>query len=250
MKTSQSPSKNFSQKGAGLLEYALLFGFVAAVFLVILSEGSFGDTIGNLFGSSGDSVASVEFNGGSSGGYGSSSGTNTTSASDFSAILTTSEILTAEESTPVTYKTLNWQEIDMGVQAMYSTVLRSDTPDKALTSETNLFGEIMKMTEGYLASTNAADGTKDWEKFLSTVENFRRRNNFSSSYQRGEENLSFQRLGNSNTFQVKYSDKENVIYYRLSPDANNVMQVETNSHKSYSEFFASIVKEKGWEYSK
>ena len=137
----------------------------------------------------------------------------------------------------------------MGVQAMYTTVLKSESADYALTSETNLFGEIMKMTEGYLASTNASDGTKDWEKFLSTIENFRKRNKFTSSYKRGEESLSIQRLGNSNTLQIKYSDKENVIYYRLSPDANNVMQVETNAHKSYSEFFSSIQKEKGWEYS-
>ena len=240
-------SENFSQKGQGLLEYALLFGFVIAVFLFAFSDGGFGETIGNLFGSSSDSVASVEFDSGNSGG--SSSGANATANSSSATPSTTSETSTAEESTPVTYKTLNWQEIDMGVQAMYTTVLKSESADYALTSETNLFGEIMKMTEGYLASTNASDGTKDWEKFLSTIENFRKRNKFTSSYKRGEESLSIQRLGNSNTLQIKYSDKENVIYYRLSPDANNVMQVETNAHKSYSEFFSSIQKEKGWEYS-
>ena len=251
-------SKNFSQKGHGLLEYAFLFGFVAAVFLIAFSDGGIGDTLGNLFGSSSDSVASVEFNGGKSGGAssGSNSGANGTSNSSSNsssvATSTTSETATAEESTPATYKTLNWQEIDMGVQGMYGTVLRSDTPDKAIVSEINLFGDVSAMVEGHLASTKAEDGLKDWQNFMSNIEKTQRRNNFKSSYKRGEETVTIERVGNSNAVQIKYADKENAIYYKLSPDANNVMQVETNSHKSYKEFFSSITNgvETGWVYNK
>lgn len=240
--------KNFSQKGHGLLEYALLFGFVAAVFLIGFSDGGIGDTIGNLFGSSSDSVSSVGFNSGKSGGA--SSGASSSSSSV--ATSTTSETSTAEESTPATYKTLNWQEIDMGIQAMYGTVLKSDTPDKAIVSEINLFGDVSAMVEGHLASTKAEDGLKDWQTFMSNIEKTQRRNNFKSSYKRGEETVTIERVGNSNAVQIKYADKENTIYYKLSPDANNVMQIETNSHKSYKEFFSSITNgvETGWEYNK
>ena len=160
------------------------------------------------------------------------------------------ETLTAEDISPPTYKTLNWMQINVGMQAMYGTVMNSDTPNKALVSEVNLFGEISAMTEGHLASTKAEDGTKDWENFLSSIERSQSRSGFASSYKRGEETIVIQRLGNSNAVQLRYSDGKEVIYYRLSPDANNVMQVETNSNKTYSQFMSPIVNSGGWEYNK
>ncbi|MBR4903203.1 MAG: hypothetical protein IKZ53_00865 [Selenomonadaceae bacterium] len=223
----------FSQKGQGLVEYALLFSFVFAIFIISFTKGGFSEAFESLFGRSSDAVESN---------YSNNTATETESF-DY-------ETLTEEDVVAPEYKTLNWQEINMGVQAMYNTVLRSDTADKAIISERNLFGQIMGMTEGYLASTKAEDGTKDWEDFLSMLDKFRSRNDFSSSYKRGEESITFQRLGNSNSFQVRYTDGKEVVYYRLSPDANNVMQVETNSNKSYSEFFQTIVNKGGWEYSK
>ena len=236
--------KKFSQKGQGLLEYALLFGFVAAVFLVVVTLGGFDIAIGSLVNDSGDSMAKVNSNSGSS-----------SSTSSFADATSNSN----ETETPV-YKTLNWQEIIDGVtqtrgtkESMYGTIIDKDkasnSPDKALTSEINLFGQIIGMTEGYLSSTKAEDGLKDWQTFMSRMEKLQKDYNFKSSYTRGEESIKIERLGNSNAVQIKYSDKENVIYYRISPDANNVMQVETNSSKSYAEFFASIKQEKGWSYS-
>lgn len=222
-----------SQKGQGLLEYALLFSFVFAIFIFSFMKGGFSEAFGSLFGHSSETVANNYSN----------DTTSETESFDY-------ETLTVDDIVPPTYKTLNWQEIDLGVQAMYTTVLKSDTADKALISERNLFGQIMAMTEGYLASTKAENGTKDWESFLSTLDKFRTRNDFNSSYKRGEESITFQRLGNSNTFQVRYTDGKEVVYYRLSPDANNVMQVETNSSKSYSDFFRTIVNKGGWEYDK
>ena len=242
-------SKNFRQKGQGLLEYALILGFAAAVFLIVFSDGGFGETIGNLFGNSSDSVASVEFNSGKSGGS-SSSGVTLTSDLDSDTTSFDYETLTAEDISTPTYQTRNWQEIIMGVPGMYSTVMGSDTPDKALVSETNLFGQIMNMTDGYLASTKAEDGLKDWQTFISNMEKAQSRNNFKSSYKRGEETITIKRMGNSNSVRITYSDGKEVIYYQLSPDANNVMQVETNSHKSYSDFFSPIVNRGGWSYDK
>ena len=236
MKTSNKPpTKILAQKGQGLLEYALILAFVAALAMFVF-KGGLGDAIKGSFDSASDTLAS----------------TNTLESDDDSSGEETSfdyETLTAEDIAP-TYKTLNWREIDLGVQSMYNTVLKSDTADKALVSETNLFGQISAMVENHLASTNAADGTKDWEAFIATVERMQKNNNVQSRYKRGEETIAIQRLGNSNSVQIRWSDGKEVVYYRLSPDANNVMQIETNSNLSYSQFFSPIVNSGGWEYDK
>lgn len=241
-------SKIFSQKGQGLLEYALLFGFVVAVFLIGFSEGGFGDTIGNLFGSSSESVASVEFDGGKSGGSSSSSGASSNSNSTSATPSASSETSTAEKSTPVTFKPLNWvQDVIPFANISYDTIANSRTPDDALRSEIGFFDTLLTFVDGGLASTNAADGTKDWESFLSMVKKTRK--NIPASYVRDEQKITVKTVGKD--LRITYSDKEGNYYYKLSPDANNVMQIETNTHKSYSEFFSSIKKNAdggGWKY--
>ena len=243
-----------SQKGAGLLEYALLFGFVAAVFLVGVVWGGFDGAIGSLVEDSGDSMAKVNSKSGSS------SSSSTTASSFADATLNEEKTSTADEIETPVYKTLNWQEIIDGVtktrgtkESMYGTIIdkdkESNSPDTALESEINLFGQIMAMTEGYLSSTKAEDGLKDWKTFMSSIERLQKDYNFTSSYKRGNETLKIERLGNSNAVQIVYSNKSSVTYYKLSPDANNVMQVETNSNKSYSEFAATVLKNGGWEYN-
>ena len=69
-----------------------------------------------------------------------------------------------------------------------------------------ILGDLAAMVEGHLASTNAADGTKDWENFMATIGNMQSQNNFSSSYSRGEESIAISRLGNSNTVQIRYTN--------------------------------------------
>ena len=248
MKTSREFSKKLSQKGAGMLEYALLFGFVVAVFLIVFSEGGFGDAVGNLFGSSGDSVNSVEFDSGSSSGGGSGSSSGSSSGSTSSAAETTSSESTAAE---VTYKPLNWtRDILPFSEGTYNTIARSPSVDDAIKSELGFINTLMTFVEGGLASTNAADGTKDWETFLNMMDKTKTKNNISSSYVRDEQKITVKKVGKD--LRITYSDKENSIYYKLSPDANNVMQIETNSSKSYSEFFKSTIKNAdggGWKYS-
>ena len=230
MNGSTYPKKSFSQRGQGLVEYALLFGFVGAIALFIFANGGFGNSIKNAFGAANDNVAAAI--GDDSDGE----------IPDYEA--------TGDDNAAPSFKTLNWQEIISGVRGMYNTVLNSDTPDKALVSETNLFGQIFAMTDGHLASTNAADGIKDWQAFLENMDAMRAENNFTSSYSRGEESIAISRLGTSNTMQVRYTDGKAVVYWRISPDSNNVMQVETNSNKSYQQFFAPIVASGGWSYAK
>ena len=239
MKTSATQKKFFSQKGQGLVEYALLICLVAGIAVYATLSDGFGGSITNLFEGASDTLASVNF------GSEEEEEAVAEEATSFDY-----ETQTVEDISPPTYKTLNWMQINVGMQGMYGTIMGSDTPDKALVSETNLFGEIATMTEGHLASTIAEDGTKDWENFLATIESSQARSGFKSSYKRGEETIVIERLGNSNAVQMRYSDGKEVIYYRLSPDANNVMQVETNSNKSYSQFFSPIVNSGGWEYSK
>lgn len=113
------------------------------------------------------------------------------------------------------------------------------------------FNTLFAATEGYLASTNAADGTKDWESFLGIIDSTRAQRNFQSSYTRGEQKITVKRIGND--LRITYSGEEGThYYYKLSPDANNVMQVETNSNKTYGQFFSSVMSNAdggGWQYS-
>ena len=81
------------------------------------------------------------------------------------------------------------------------------------------------------------------------IDNIKAKNNFQSTYVRDEQKITVKRAGND--LRVTYSDKEGVYYYKLSPDANNVMQVETNSNKSYSQFFSTVMRNAdggGWQY--
>lgn len=222
--------KNLSQKGQGLTEYALILAFVGAIALYVMLNGGFGNSVENVISGAGDRVAEAS---GGSGGGGDSTDYETS----------------GDDTSSMNFKTLNWQAIDMSVQNMYGTIMGSDTVDKAIKSEVNLFGDLSAMVEGHLASTKAEDGLKDWQTFLSTMERMQGEQNFKSSYVRGEETLTIQRLGNSNAIQARYSDGKEVIYYRLAPDANNVMQIETNSNQSYSQFMAPIVNRGGWSYA-
>lgn len=217
------------QKGQGLVEYALLFGFVGAFMVMVMIGGGFGDSIKNVFGGASDRLNEATGNEETSFDY---------------------ETLTAEDVSPPVYKTLNWQAIYFSAQGMYGTIMRSDTVDKAIKSETNLFNDLSAMVEGHLASTKAEDGTKDWESFLSMMGKAQAQQGFNSSYKRGEETFKIQRMGTSNSVLATYSDGKEVIYYKLSPDENNVMQIETNSNKSFGEFMSPIVNRGGWEYNR
>ena len=268
MKTSNdSPKKIFSQKGQSFLEYALLIGFVAAVFLFMYLNGGFHHSLGNLLGDSGNSIADINYDNSNTGDSGTSSGDSSTSASSSGGAnssnslnnsdatsfdyetLTAEDVTSAAQTTP-TYKPLNWErDILPFANTTYNTIVRSDTVDKALSSEIGFFNTLLTAADGGLASTNAADGTKDWETFLNMVESTKAKNNISSSYVRDEQKITVKKAGKD--LRITYADKENLYYYKFSPDANNVMQIETNSNKSYGEFFSSVMRNAdggGWKY--
>ena len=228
--------KNFRQKGQGLVEYALLIGFAGAFIVFVMINGGFGGSIKNLFGSAGDNLDAA------GGGLLNSSGSEETSF-DY-------ETQTDTGNDSPSYKSLNWQtDIAPFANMTYNTILNSDTVDKALSSEIGFFNTLFTAVDGYLASTKAEDGTKDWESFLTMIDNTKARNNYQSTYVRDEQKITVKRAGND--LRVTYSDKEGVYYYKLSPDANNVMQVETNSNKSYSQFFSTVMRNAdggGWQY--
>lgn len=247
--------KIFSQKGAGMLEYALMFSFVAAVFSIVMVNGGFGETIGNLFGDSGSSIANVSYDSSNVKGYDLSSSASLIS-SPTAAQTTSSETKSsaAEDTSTPTYKPLNWvRDIIPFADGTYRTITDSNNPnntvDKALKSEISFFDTLLAAAEGGLASTEAKDGTKDWESFLKMVDTTKSKNNFSSVYVRDEQKITVKTVGKD--LRITYSDKEGNYYYKFSPDANNVMQIETNSNKSYSEFFKSVIKNAdggGWSY--
>ena len=232
--------KVFSQKGQGLLEYALIIGFAAAIFIFVFSHGGFSGAINSLFGTASDNVETAGVN------LGGSSSEEEEISFDYET-----QTGTDNSSSSVSYKTLNWQtEIAPFAGMTYNTIVNSDTTDKALSSEIGFFNTLFSAVDGYLASTNPADGTKDWESFLTMIDNTKARNNFKSTYVRDEQKITVSRVGND--LRVTYADKEGTYYYKLSPDANNVMQVETNANKSYGQFFSTIMRNAdggGWQYS-
>ena len=222
--------KSFSQKGQGFVEYALIVSLIAVFFLVVVINGGFRHAIIDSISGAGDNLNAANVS-------------SSDSASD-------DETQTAEDTATPTYKTLNWQrEINPFADMTYNTILNSDTVDKALSSEIGFFNTLFSAVEGYLASTNPADGTKDWESFLTMTDNIKARNNFQSTYVRDEQKITVKRAGND--LRITYSDKENIYYYKLAPDADNVLQVETNSNKSYSQFFSTVMDNAdggGWQY--
>lgn len=237
MKTSTAPKKFLSQKGQGMVEYALLIGFVAALAIFVFVKGGLNAAIESVFGSASDNVSAV-------GNVLFDTSTDEETSFDY-------ETLTAEDIAPPTYKTLNWQEIIMGVPGMYATTMGSDTAAKAIISETNLFAQISSMVEGHLASTNAEDGLKDWQTFMSNMEKMQAREGFKSSYVRGEETFTIQRMGNSDAVVATHSNGKDIFtYYKLYPDENNVMQIDTNSNQSFSSYMSTIAAQPGWEYKK
>lgn len=236
MKTpTKSPRKIFSQKGQGFLEYALIVSLIAVFALGVMIKGGFGDSITSLFGGTSENLSSVKFN---------SDDESEATSFDY-------ETQTGEDTSSQNFKPLNWQrDISPFADMTYNTILNSDTTDKALSSEIGFFNTLFTAVDDHLASTNPADGTKDWENFLTMIENTKARNNFKSIYVRDEQKITVKRVGND--LRITYSDKEGNYYYKLSPDANNVMQVETNSNKSYSQFFSSVMRNAdggGWQYS-
>lgn len=223
--------KSLSQKGQGFVEYALIVSLIAVFFLVVVINGGFRHAIIGSISGAGDNLKKADV-------------TSSDSASD------DGETQTAEDTSTPNYKTLNWQrDITPFADMTYNTILNSDTVDKALSSEIGFFNTLFSAVEGYLASTNPADGTKDWENFLTMTDNIKARNNFQSTYVRDEQKITVKRAGND--LRVTYFDKEGVYYYKMSPDANNVMQIETNSNKSYSQFFSAVMNNAdggGWQY--
>lgn len=236
MKTPANLKKFFSQKGQGLVEYALIISFVAALAIFALGGGGLGDAITNAFGGASDNIASVNLG----------SDDNTTE-SDTSFDY---ETQTSENNSSKNFKPLNWvAEVLPFADMTYQTIMKSDTVDKALSSEIGFFNTLLTAVDGHLASTNAADGTKDWESFLDMVETTKQKNNVSSTYVRDEQTITVKRTGKD--LRITYADKEGTYYYKLSPDADNVMQIETNSNKSYSQFFSTVMKNAdggGWQY--
>ena len=243
MKISVTPPKIFSQKGQGLVEYALLASLVAAIAVFVTLNGGFGATIKNLFGAAGDNV-----------------GVATSSINLADSVEEQDETsfdATADESTTSTgnseslnLKPLNWEtEIAPFADMTYNTISKSPSVDDALRSEIRFYDTLFTAVDGHLASTYAKDGTKDWENFLTMIENTKSRNNIPSTYTRGEQTITVKKVGKD--LRITYSDKEGTYYYKLSPDANNVMQIETNSTKSYSQFYATMMSNKdggGWQY--
>ena len=239
MKTSAVQKIFLSEKGQGLVEYALIITFVAAIAISVTLDGGLGGAIKNVFGSASDNLAAIDFNADDDKGEG---------VTSFDYETQTVEETTQEKTKNL--KPLNWMtEIMPFADMTYQTIMKSDTVDKALSSEIGFFNTLFTAVEGHLASTNAADGTKDWESFLAMVDSTKTRNNISSTYVRDEQTITVKKVGKD--LRITYADKEGTYYYKLSPDADNVMQIETNSNKSYSQFFASVMSnaDGGWQYS-
>ena len=126
--TSKTPEKFLSQKGQGLVEYALLFSFVGAIFIFVFANGDFKASINNVF--------------------------NVASNNIGEAGETSFDYENPDDVLSETFPPLNWPQVNTDFQSTCATIMKSDTVDKALTSEVNLFGALSTMAEGHLASLN------------------------------------------------------------------------------------------------
>ena len=113
MKTSDKfPLKILSQKGQSFIEYALLISFVAAIFLFMYLNGGFDESLGSVFGSSGDRISDISYDefGGSKSGSGSSNSGGTSASADSSNSLNNSD------ATSFDYETLTAEDVTTAAQ--------------------------------------------------------------------------------------------------------------------------------------
>ena len=239
-----------SQKGQGLVEYALLISFVAAIFIYSFSEGGLSFAIGNLFGDAGERIDEAVDGNGSDGGGGSSGGSssgggiidsisNAIFGSDSNTNHTVDDIASDHYVNQKTnYSEVDWVTINHDIKLTFDTIVNGNDPKKAISSEYNLFYQLSAMTTAqpnslaYIHYKNAdgTEGVTGWDHLMDQMGSQIGNSNISSGYKKGDETLLVNRQDNKivMTYTNGKSGNDNVTKtFSLYAD-NNVMTFESN----------------------
>ena len=157
----QLPEKFSKQKGQGMLEYALIISFVAAMFIIVFPEG-LGDSVNSTFDNATElletaSESDGDFGGSGGGGSSSSSGgtllgsllggddSNSSSNGGSSSVEDSAE--DAIVPSPEIEK-LDWPTLKKDMKRTFDTIIKTKDPNRAIASEYNLFFQLAAMTNG------------------------------------------------------------------------------------------------------
>ena len=161
----QLPEKFSKQKGQGMLEYALIISFVAAMFIIVFPEG-LGDSINSTFDNAAElletaSESDGDFGGSGGGGSSSSSGgtllgsllggddsnsDNGNSGSDTNS--SAEQRLDYIASEEYKLEELDWPTLKKDMKRTFDTIIKTKDPNRAIASEYNLFFQLAAMTNG------------------------------------------------------------------------------------------------------
>lgn len=273
----ETPKKSSAQKGQGMLEYALMMSFVAMVYLIVFADGGFGDAITGTFDNANETLAmasekssSGDFGDGSASGFvnsvlGSSSSSSSGSSSGGGSSSTLADMDSAEyalvpepKPKPKQLETLDWHTIIEDIELTYKTITLSSTPNRAIASEYNLFGQVASLVANKQEYIYAGEDLKGWNELMAQMESQMKASNFEPKYKRGSEKFSIERVGTDNAVKVTYYDGTNDTSFYVFADNGNEMHFTyasedgpdgENAFNKYLEIAPKIYSG-GWSYDR
>ena len=265
----QLPEKFSKQKGQGMLEYALIISFIAAMFIIVFPEG-LGDSVNSTFDNAAELLgsASEENDLGGSGGGGSSSSSSGSligsllgdSSSDGSSDSTNPAVVEhkIDEIAKKNYKPLNWQQVISDMKNTYGTITRTQDPDRAIKSEYNLFVGVGSMVSGTLEyNYDAQQNVQGWNNLMNQMGGQIKSNNFTTSYVKGNESLDIKREGDKVIMTYSDGNTANKKEFSIYAEANQMhfesktdSGTTTDPSKTLTEFtsISEKIYSNGWSF--
>ena len=254
--------KIFNQKGQGMLEYALILSFIAAVFIVVFPEG-FSSSITGTFDNAAELLASAseeaDFEGGSGGGSsggtllgsllgGGDSNSGGSESSDVEEQHSSIAYIASDDYVP-----LDWHTVINDIKFAYGIVVAGTNPDLSIRSEYNLFSALGGMVSGTREYNYNDNDVKGWNDLMDTMGGQIADNNFTTSYVKGNESLDIKREGNK--IVMKYTKNSGAKIFSIYADANRTMHFESNTNsdtaKALEEYssLAGSIRSGGWAFN-
>lgn len=229
--SAETPKKSLAQKGQGMLEYALMMSFVAMLYLVVFADGGVGGAIIDTFDNAGELVASASEKVSLEGGGGSSSVSSDGLSLRINGSHTVGEIIsehfieTHTIKDNVEYSELDWYTLNRDIRLTFDTIINSNDPHKAISSEYNLFYQLSAMTTAqsntkeYIYHNGVAVG---WNDLLAQIAS-QTAGKSTSSYKKGSETLKINRA--SEQIDGNTINKIVMTYDNGKSDSDNVKKV-------------------------
>ena len=222
----ETPKKSSAQKGQGMLEYALMMSFVAMVYLIVFADGGFGGAIIDTFDNANETLVMASEEEKDFGFSKSSGGSSSNSSKSLTlADMDSAEYAFVPEPT-IDAPPLDWHTIINDIELTYHTIMNSSTPNRAIASEYNLFGQLASMVTNHKEYIyNEQDDLKGWNDLMTKMEGMMNTAGFIPKYKRGNERFSIDKVtlyGNPNVLELTYSDGKEKTTFHVYAE-NNVM---------------------------